>query len=118
MVLPCSSARLRRARGPAPWQLLALLGFALFSPAALPAGGGDRRLPEVRRRRSPAEPLLSASVLSLRCAPERQAPVLTHVASGESLRVLQQWFSPEGGRWLRVQASGRAGRPARGWLRS
>lgn len=118
MALPRSSARLRRAQGLASWQALALLGFALVSPAALPAGGGDRRQPEVRRRRTAAEPLLSAAGLNLRCAPASRAPVLAQVESGESLRVLQQWFSPEGARWLRVQARGRVGHPARGWLRS
>ena len=117
MASPRSSARLCRARGLAGWQALALLSFALVSPAALPAGGGDRRLPEVRRRRSAAEPLLSAAGLNLLCAPESRAPVLARVESGESLQVLQQWFSPEGGRWLRVQAGGRVGRSARGWLR-
>jgi len=31
--------------GWASWKALALLGFALLAPAALPAGGGDWRLP-------------------------------------------------------------------------
>ena len=56
------------------WQALALLGFALITPAALPAGGADRRLPEVRRRQNSDEPLLSTGCLPLRCAPERRAP--------------------------------------------
>jgi hypothetical protein len=44
-----------------PWRWAALLGFALLAPAALPAGGGDRRLPEVRRRERGAEPLVSGA---------------------------------------------------------
>ncbi|MFM7265083.1 MAG: hypothetical protein ACKOZW_05735, partial [Cyanobium sp.] len=89
-------------QGLASWQALALLGFALVAPATLPAGGGSRRLPEVRRRQSDSEPLLSSTCLSLRCAPELQAPVLATVASGERLRVVHQWLSPRGRRWLRV----------------
>lgn len=100
------------------WQALALLGFALVSPTALPAGGADRRLPEVRRRQSAAEPLLSTTGLPLRCAPECQAPVLTQLETGTSLRVLQQWFGPQGQRWLRVEACARGGRLTRGWLPS
>ena len=95
---------------------LALLGFALMAPAALPAGGAERRLPEVRRRQSALEPLLSSACLSLRCAPERRAPVLARVDAGVPLRVVRQWFSPQGRRWLRVEVSGACGRPARGWL--
>ena len=119
MMLPARLAPLRPVSlGWASWQALALLGFALLAPAALPAGGGDRRLPEVRRRQSPLEPLLSTSGFSLRCAPQRRAPLLGEVEAGVPLRVVQQWFSPEGRRWLRVEASGRGGRLARGWLQS
>lgn len=109
-----------RRGGPAlaGWKALALLGFALVSPTALPAGGADRRLPEVRRRQSSAEPLLSTTGLPLRCAPECRAPVLTQVEAGTSLRVLQQWFGPQGQRWLRVEACARGGRSTRGWLPS
>jgi hypothetical protein len=118
MTLPTGPATLRLApRGWESWRALALLGFALWAPAALPAGGGDRRLPEVRRRQSALEPLLSTSCVSLRCAPQRRAPLLGQVEAGVPLRVVHQWFSPEGRRWLRVEASDRGGRPARGWLR-
>ncbi len=96
----------------------ALLGFALLAPAALPAGGGDRRLPEVRRRQSALEPLLSSACQSLRCAPERQAPVLARVDAGVPMRVLRQWFSPQGRRWLQVEATSACGRPSRGWMSS
>ncbi len=114
---PRSAGPDRPPLGWASWQALALLGFALVAPAALPAGGGDRRLPELRRRQSSAEPLLSSTCLSLRCAPEQRAPLLARVEAGAPLRVVHQWLSPQGRRWLRVEASDLAGRPARGWLR-
>ena len=111
---------LSRQALPSGWPALrwvALLGFALLAPAALPAGGGERRIPEVRRRQSALEPLLTSTCLSLHCAPERQAPVLAEVAAGVPLRVLRQWFSPQGRRWLRVEFSGSSGTaPRRGWL--
>jgi hypothetical protein len=94
----------------------ALVGFALMAPATLPAGGGERRMPEVRRRQSQLEPLLGSACVILRCAPERQAPILAQVDTGAPLRVLRQWFSPQGHRWLRVQSMAPCGRPARGWL--
>jgi hypothetical protein len=116
MALPRPEALPFARLGWASWKALALLGFALMAPAALPAGGGDRRLPELRRRQSAHEPLLSSGGLSLRSAPQRRAPLLAQVEAGVPLRVVQQWLSPEGRRWLRVEASGRSGRPARGWL--
>jgi hypothetical protein len=115
---PRRAAARRGDSGLAGWQALALLGFALVTPTALPAGGADRRLPEVRRRQNAHEPLLSTGCLPLRCAPERRAPVITQVESGASLQVLQQWFCPQGRLWLRVEASNRGGRSTRGWLPS
>ncbi len=98
------------------WRWAALLGFALLAPAALPAGGAERRLPEVRRRERQGEPLLSGSATSLHCAPRCQAPVLVQLEPGAPLRVLRQWLEPGGRRWLQVEASTGAGRASRGWL--
>jgi hypothetical protein len=109
---------LRCSASPAPWRWVALLGFALIAPVALPAGGAERRLPEVRRRQA-GEPLLSAGARSLHASPERQAPALAHLAGDEPLRVLRRWQSPAGDHWLQVEA---AASPAglaparRGWL--
>lgn len=70
-----------------PWA--ALLGFALFAPAALPAGGADRRLPLLRRRELPQEPLLSQRSCTLRTSPRCQAPALAHLEPGSPMRVLR-----------------------------
>jgi len=102
----------------APWRWVALLGFALIAPVTLPAGGADRRLPEVRRRQA-GEPLLSAGARSLQASPEHQAPALARLSGDEPLRVLRRWQSPAGDHWLQVEA---AASPAglaparRGWL--
>ena len=98
------------------WRWAALLGFALLAPAALPAGGGERRLPEVRRRERGLDPLLTQACMSLRCAPEHQAPVLVQLDSGVPLRVLRHWLSPAGRPWLRVETISGVGEAARGWL--
>ncbi|MFN9658779.1 MAG: SH3 domain-containing protein [Cyanobacteriota bacterium] len=95
---------------------VALLGIALFAPAALPAGGADRRLPELRRRESALEPLLSPTRCALRAAPRSQAPVLQPLEAGLPLRVLRTWIEPSGRRWLRVATFGSMGRASRGWL--
>ncbi|MCT0199220.1 SH3 domain-containing protein [Synechococcus sp. CS-1325] len=98
------------------WRLAWVLGMALIAPAALPAGGGERRSPELRRRQS-QEPLLAAGSLLLRCAPQHSAPALTRLQANVPLRLLRTWWEPDGDRWLQVQipASGGAG-PRRGWL--
>ncbi len=101
--------------GPA-WRWAALLGFALLAPAALPAGGGERRLPEVRRRERQTEPLLSDGATGLHCEPRCQAPVLARVEAGAPLRVLREWLEPGGRRWLQVEVANGGGRASRGWL--
>ena len=93
------------------WRWAALLGFALLAPVGLPAGGADRRNPELRRRETSWEPLLAVVPGQLRSAPQVQAPVLMAVAAGEPLRVLGRWLAPDGQRWLRVELACR-----RGWL--
>jgi len=100
-----SSQRSRLGWGP--WRFAALLGFALVAPAGLPAGGAERRQPEVRRRQSQQEPLLSTGRQLLRAAPRHQAPVIT--------RVLRGWSDSGGGRWLQVELASPAG-ARRGWL--
>lgn len=98
------------------WRFMALLGFALLAPATLPAGGCERRLPELRRRENQREPLLSDGCQPLRSAPQRQAPVLTSLEAGVPMRVLRQWLAPNGSRWLQVEASTGSRGPSRGWL--
>ncbi|MEB3332234.1 MAG: SH3 domain-containing protein [Synechococcaceae cyanobacterium] len=110
-LLPSGSPR----RPLSAWRWAALLGFALLAPAALPAGGGELRPPDLRRRESRREPLLSEGG-SLHCSPDHQAPVLTQLEQGVPLRVLRRWLTPNGRRWLQVEAASAAGRPARGWL--
>jgi hypothetical protein len=98
------------------WRLPWVLGLALIVPAALPAGGGERRSPELRRRQS-QEPLLAAGPLLLRCAPQHSAPALTQLHDNVPLRLLRTWWEPGGDRWLQVQLPGSAaGQPRRGWL--
>ena len=97
------------------WRWAALLGFALLAPAGLPAGGADRRQPEVRRRLHGAEPLVSGGHAQLRCAPRQQAPALTAVGPDAPLRVLRSWCEPGGQRWLQVELSSPSG-SRRGWV--
>ena len=109
---PASNHRL----GWASLRLAALLGFAMLAPAALPAGGADRRVPEVRRRESFRDPLLTVGCELLRCAPCQEAPALISLRPGVPLRVLRSWGASRGDRWLQVEAVMAAGEPAKGWL--
>ena len=95
---------------PTAWRWGALLAFALFAPVSLPAGAGERRLPEVRRR-SAGDPLLSEGCIALHAAPEQQAPALALIQADQPLRVLRSWRSTDGNAWLQVQTAGQ-----RGWL--
>jgi hypothetical protein len=92
------------------WRWGAVLAFALFAPVSLPAGGADRRLPDVRRRNA-GEPLLSIGGQVLQAAPDQQAPALAQVDSDQPLRVMRSWRDPDGEQWLQVEAG-----EQRGWL--
>ena len=92
-----------------------LLGVALMAPAALPAGGGDCRQPQVRRR-SGRGPLHTASDQALRISPIAVAPRLRTLKAGTSLRLLRRWSTADGQDWLQVQTLDRDRR--RGWLRA
>lgn len=97
---------------------LALLGFALLGPAALPAGGGQARVPEVRRRQQGGGPLLVPQATALRASPERRAPVIAEARAGEPLRLLRRWCGANGQSWLQVErpAGLAAAAPRRGWV--
>jgi hypothetical protein len=102
----------------APWRWAALLGFALIGPVALPAGGADKRQPEVRRRELDVDPLVHPLASALRCAPLREAPALRQLQAGEPLRVLRQWFDPCGTQWVQVEVRlSDLVSSSRGWLK-
>ena len=92
------------------WRWGAVLAFALFAPVTLPAGGADRRLPDVRRRNA-GEPLLSLGGQVLQAAPDQRAPALARVDADQPLRVMRSWRDPDGEQWLQVKAG-----QQRGWL--
>ena len=91
-----------------------LLGVALMAPAALPAGGGDCRQPQVRRRCGRG-PLHIGSDQALRISPISVAPRLRTLEAGTSFRLLRRWSAADGQDWLQVQAI--SGDSRRGWIR-
>jgi hypothetical protein len=97
-----------------------LLGVALLVPAALPAGGAERRQPQIRRRDGNG-PLISGHQDWLHAAPSVSAPSLRRLDLGTPLRVLRRWRCADGQEWLQVQVAStpstdQAGKPQRGWL--
>jgi hypothetical protein len=99
------------------WRWGALLAFALIAPVTLPAGGCDRRHSALRRRVSDHEPLLSPLPSVLRSSPQRFAPALSAISEGEPMRVLREWLSPTGHRWVRIEVrSNDLLHVRRGWL--
>jgi hypothetical protein len=97
-----------------------LLGVALLAPAALPAGGADRRQPEVRRREA-GGPLLSEADSLLQGSPRVAAPTLRRLELGTPLQLLRRWRADNGQEWIQVQVARSAAmpvdaQPQRGWL--
>jgi hypothetical protein len=92
------------------WRWGAVLAFALFAPVSLPAGGADRRLPDLRRRNA-GEPLLSTGSQALQVAPDQLAPALAEVDVDQPLRVVRSWCDHGGEQWLQVEVG-----EQRGWL--
>ena len=92
-----------------------LLGVALMAPAALPAGGGDYRQPQLRRR-SGIGPLHLNAESPLQVSPLAVAPRLRTLPVGTSLRLLRRWSGSDGQDWLQVQTL--AGEQRRGWIRA
>jgi len=107
---------------PAQLRALALMGFALIGPVALPAGGADLRVPEIRRRQSCTEPLSAPVAIALRCSPQHHAPIIAEAAPGSPLRLLRSWTGITGHQWLHVEIASNVSdtvsmtRNFRGWL--
>ena len=91
-----------------------LLGVALMAPAALPAGGSERRQPQVRRRQG-SGPLHTTERGVLRSSPVAVAPALNDLSIGTPCRLLRRWPGDDGHDWLHVQVL--SGDQQRGWLR-
>ena len=91
-----------------------LLGLALIAPADLPAGGAERRQPQVRRRNN-GGPLFTSAETQLQLSPISMAPPLKPLKAGSSLRLLRRWTSDDGQDWFQVQVI--SGEPQRGWIR-
>ena len=85
-----------------------LLSVSLFGPVALPAGGAERRLPQVRRQQGSGR-LLSGSNCVLHASPIVAAPALRRLEIGTPLRLLRSWRGEDGSDWIQVRvASGTA----------
>ncbi|MBT65640.1 MAG: hypothetical protein CMN98_00645 [Synechococcus sp. NP17] len=97
-----------------------LLGVALMAPAALPAGGAQRRLPPLRRQEGKG-PLLSGDRCVLRSSPLVEAPALRRLELGTPLQMLRHWRGEDGRDWVQVQVASCQGLPdsyqsIRGWV--
>lgn len=79
-----------------------LLGIALIAPAALPAGGAERRKPQVRRREN-SGPMLAGLGCDLKASPLTVAPTLRTVQSGTPMKIIRHWKCVEGKDWLQVE---------------
>ena len=97
-----------------------LLGVSLFSPIALPAGGAERRLPQIRRQQG-SGPLLSGSNCVLHASPIVAAPALRRLEIGTPLQLLRSWRGEDGSDWIQVKVASGSSLSAsvdqqRGWV--
>jgi len=97
-----------------------LLGVSLIGPVALPAGGAERRLPQIRRQQG-SSPLLSGNDCVLHSSPLVAAPALRRLEIGTPLQLLRHWRSEDGSNWIQVKVT--SGYPLidaverqRGWI--
>ena len=81
-----------------------LLGVSLIGPVALPAGGAERRLPQIRRQQG-SSPLLSGSDCVLHSSPLVAAPALRRLEIGTPLQLLRHWRSEDGSNWIQVKVT-------------
>ena len=81
-----------------------LLGLSLFGPVALPAGGAEHRLPQVRRQQGRGS-LLSGSDCELQSSPLVAAPALRRLEIGTPLQLLRRWRSDDGRDWIQVKVT-------------
>ncbi len=97
-----------------------LLGIALCVPTALPAGGGERKMPYVRVQKSVAEPFLTENGCILRASPMSFAPGLRKLEIGTPIQILDYFDTVDGSRWIRIKLlSGYLEKPlypTRGWV--
>ena len=81
-----------------------LLGIALLGPIALPAGGAQLVIPQVRFRK-PSDPWLSTKAARLRATPLQNAPIVRTVRVGTPLKIVRRWHGSDGKEWVYVQIS-------------
>tara|TARA_B100000700_G_scaffold327380_1_gene441771 strand:- start:3702 stop:4037 length:336 start_codon:yes stop_codon:yes gene_type:complete len=82
------------------WSLY--LGFALFAPIGLPAGGAEILQPAIRKRIH-SDPHALTKRCSLYSYPISKAPISSVLNFGNSVRILRTWKSDEGEIWLYVE---------------
>ena len=79
-----------------------LIGFALFGPITLPAGGIQRNLNEYNILNNSKEIILNANC-SLYTFPKINAKKLLVLDTGSSLSILHKWVVNETDIWARVE---------------
>ena len=81
---------------------ICLIGFALFGPITLPAGGIQRDLNEYKILNNSKEIILNGNC-PLYTFPKTNAKKLMLLHPGTSLSILRQWTVDETNVWFRVE---------------
>ena len=99
---------------------ICLIGFALFGPITLPAGGIQKDLNEYKILNNSKEIILNGNC-SLYTFPETNARKLMLLNSGCSLSIIRKWVVDERDVWARVELTNRfiqpANRATKGWIK-
>ena len=101
---------------------ICLIGFALFGPIYLPAGGIQKNLNNYSNFNKSKEIVLNKTS-SIYAMPVTNSKELRSMKIGSSLYVLRHWTSPSNKKWIRVQVvnsifDNNPDKPLKGWLKT
>tara|TARA_Y100001970_G_scaffold277104_1_gene380818 strand:+ start:374 stop:709 length:336 start_codon:yes stop_codon:yes gene_type:complete len=98
-----------------------VLGFALFAPVALPAGGAPEFLITKNFPESSISKLLTNSYCNLYSSPNLTSYSLRSLLPGTPIKVIRSWSSFDGSEWLHIKLDFNSFEistlPKRGWLK-
>ena len=100
---------------------ICLIGFALFGPIYLPAGGIQKALNDVVDSCNSREIVLNADC-SIYCFPSSNSKELRTICAGSTVSVLKKWGISNDDNWIRVQLvtnifDNRPNQPIKGWIK-
>ncbi len=80
-----------------------VFGLALLTPVALPAGGCDSLVPEIRRTQIMSTQHIAFDSCFLRASPWKNSPILFELQPGTPISILRSWRNQKGNLWVQIK---------------